>query len=139
MGKRKQNYYSPKKRKRVANVNLSKARDVRKRKSDECRAQTEWRAMRVNQLRKMRCGRVLSLMLYVLLFLQILNCESAEGITRYEATSKIASYSNMSSGRLFTKLTHYMKTGNFLVPLYILTLLYMIIFRLQAEKSLLSR
>ena len=71
--------------------------------------------MRRDQLRKMKSGRIVTLMMYVLLFLQILNMQSMENITQYEATTRIARYSNMSPDRLSTKLTHYMRTGNFLV------------------------
>ena len=112
MTKKKRSY---KRRSNTQLEQLAAARANAKRQKTSKRIRKEVFQMRRDQLRKMKCGRIVTLMMYVLLFLQILNMQSMENITQYEATTRIARYSNMSPDRLSTKLTHYMRTGNFLV------------------------
>ena len=94
---------------------MESARENAKRQKTAKRVRKEIRQMRIDQLKKMKCGRIVTLMMYALLFLQILNMQYMDNITQYAATKRIARYSNMSPDRLSTKLSHYMRTGKFLV------------------------
>lgn len=54
------------------------------------------------------------ILLLLLLFLQIINVQLIEGLSRYEAVDKIAMYSDKNKWRLRASYDHYIKTGNVL-------------------------
>ena len=72
--------------------------------------------LRQSSLKKWKFGRMLTFGMLLLLFLQIINIQLRDGLSRYKAVDNIASISNVSSHRLKVKYDHFFRTGNIVVP-----------------------
>ena len=72
---------------------------------------------RRDEIHRQRRGHPRTFFVLLLLFLQIINVQLLDGVTRYEAVGRVAAISDMNRWKLMPVYTHFMKTGKVLVSL----------------------
>ena len=107
----------PKKNKRrsSASLSLAKARECKRQKRNCREAFQSLLEMRRASLKRWKLGKMLTFGMLLLLFLQMLNLQLMDGLTRYQAAERIGTISNVNSRRLRAKYDHFFRTGTILV------------------------